>query len=67
MAPGLAGWQVLLDPARPNWPGCLVVANEFGNGFIQVTAGSPPDFDSSRELAESIARMLNMKDALRPT
>ncbi len=60
--PKLSGWQVLRDPARPTWPGVLVVSNEPSSGFISVTAGSPKNFADSKVLGDRIAFLLTFDE-----
>lgn len=49
-------WQILLDPARPTWPGVLV-RNADGDGF-DVLAGKPYNFADSLKLAERLVQGL---------
>lgn len=58
-SPTTAIWKCLRDPARPSWPGVLVVTDNFADGFISVDAGQPKNFADSLALAERIAAALN--------
>jgi hypothetical protein len=58
-APTAQQWEVLRDPARPNWPGVLVVTKNFHEGFISVDAGNPKNFADSKALADRIAKALS--------
>jgi hypothetical protein len=50
-------YWVVKDPARPLWPGLLIVGP--GDAFMQIVAGSPHNFASSETLANRIAAALN--------
>lgn len=60
----LTKWEVLRDPARPNWPGVLVTTHDMWEGFISVEAGMPRNFADSKALADRIVSGLESRASL---
>lgn len=52
-------WKVLRDPARPNWPGVLVVPSD-NSSLVHVEAGRPVNFADSVALAERLVEALRV-------
>ena len=50
--------EILLDPARPSWPGVLLVV---GDDVVRIEAGNPLNFADSKAKAE------RLRDRMRPT
>ena len=54
------GWIIVRDPARPQWPGVLLV---LGHGRIAVEDGEPTNFQDSNRLAIRLRNALSEEAA----
>lgn len=57
MPPDTPQWLVVLDPARPSWPGVLI-ACQVAPVLISVEAGEPLNFADSKAWADQIVALL---------